>query len=214
MRPSRSPARSDIDTSRTATSLPNWTRTPSIDRIVSRPLSLGGIVWARCVRYGRRGRGIPPLLHLRIVRRRQEDRLDLLDDLPGLLRFIARLVPIRVGTELLERLVARGPVGEGEDVNELVLPIVALRHPVADVLHPVLLEELRRVVAEAGVQRVELAGVRVVNPHLEQAVLLGVVLHRPGGEDPGGEDDAERGGGDQETAAVLWHIYSLLCQPL
>src|SRR5688500_6046087 len=89
IKPSRSPARSDIDTSRTATSLPNWTRTPSIDRIVSRPLSLGGIVWARCVRYGRRGRGIPPLLHLRIVRRRQEDRLVLLDDLPGLLRFIA-----------------------------------------------------------------------------------------------------------------------------
>jgi hypothetical protein len=43
------------------------------------------------------------------------------------------------------------------DVDEFVVRILQ-RHPVTDVLHAVLLEKLQRVVAEAGIEVVELPG--------------------------------------------------------
>jgi len=58
-----------------------------------------------------------------------------------------------------------------EEVNQLVLRALFLvrRHPEADDFHAVLLEKPARVVAEARVERLQLAGRGVIGAQLEAA---------------------------------------------
>jgi len=138
----------------------------------------------------------PDLERRRIVGRGQEASFALGHELAVLLGIGLGLHPVRVGGEGIPRLLAGVLARVTEEVHQLVVLVVADRHEVADVGHAVLLEQLDGVVAEAGVERVELAGRGVVHAHLVDAGVLGVLLVV--GRGGHGERESESQNGKQE----------------
>ena len=88
---------------------------------------------------------------------------------------VCRRHPIRVGAKGVERGGGGFLALVGEEVNERVVGALLAFHrrPVADVFHAVLGEECEGVVAETGVERVEVAGGGGVDAQLEHARFLG-----------------------------------------
>src|SRR5690348_7447234 len=84
--------------------------------------------------------------------------IDLLYDLAVGLGLGARLYPIGIGVEVLPVLLGGLAARVRQEVHESVLGLRrVLRHPVADALHSVLVEDADRVVAETRLESVELS---------------------------------------------------------
>ena len=123
-------------------------------------------------------------------RGRHEDALRCLgEDFAAFFAGFARSLPFGIGTEGFEARFGGVFAGVLEHVDERGLGTVFFidGHPVADVFHAMLFEELAGMIAEAGEERVELAFVAGVD-----AEFVNRICDR-GGE--GGEK--ERGGGEE-----------------
>ena len=127
-----------------------------------------------------------------VGRGRHEDALRCLgEDFAAFFAGFARGLPFRIGTEGFEARFGGVFAGVLEHVDERGPGAVFFidGHPVADVFHAVLFEELAGVVAEASEERVELAFVAGVD-----AQLVNWVCER------GGEGGAKQGGGGEKGA--------------
>src|SRR6185436_7098828 len=107
-----------------------------------------------------RSKSATSLLQGRVVRPDEEDALDLDRDGAVLLGVGFHLDPLGIAAEGVPRRLGRCPALVDQHVDEL-LPGAGLfveRLPESDDLQPVFLEERKRVISKARVQRVELPG--------------------------------------------------------
>src|SRR5579872_2121087 len=134
------------------------------------------------------------LLHWREIRRIQVGRFNLVDDLAVRLGRLRYFLPLRVRSESSPILGGFVAAGMRDQVHQRVVValIGVLRDPIADASDLMAVENIDGVIAEAGLQILQLPRRRVINAQLEHTGALG--MH--GWNSPSYERCQERSGGE------------------
>src|SRR6185369_3066499 len=83
-----------------------------------------------------------------------------------------RGLPVRIGEKLFPRLLGGFSILVRQQINQFVVRVVH-RHPVAHVHHAVLFKNLAGVIAEAGVEIIQLAWRGIIDPQFVAASIGG-----------------------------------------